>query len=301
MEIQFTRLNFELNEALEKHLRAREIRSCEANLAILYLWDQKYETMVHIAENYALIMETYNGEEYALMPMCKEEYFKEAFEALCLYVEKNNKVLRIYCADEVFAEFVVQQYGEKYKVYEERHAFDYLYLGEDLRSLVGKKFSKKRNHINSFLEVYGERYTYRPFTSEDEKMVESYIRQWNENRGEAAYDIEHEIEGICLVMRDLELFKSKAAGIFIDGNLEAISLGSLINGGKEVIVHTEKANPEIRGLYPFINQQFLVREFPEVELVNREDDVGEEGLRKAKLSYNPIELVKKFTIIESID
>ena len=62
------------------------------------------------------------------------------------------------------------------------------------------------------------------------------------------------------------------------------------------IIHIEKANPEIRGLYQFINQQFLLAEFPEVKLVNREDDLGQEGLRKAKMSYNPCGFARKYLI-----
>ncbi|EPZ55659.1 hypothetical protein H477_3018 [[Clostridium] sordellii ATCC 9714] len=65
------------------------------------------------------------------------------------------------------------------------------------------------------------------------------------------------------------------------------------------VIHIEKANPEIRGLYPYINQQFLVNEFPDVELVNREEDLGLEGLRKAKLSYHPCKFVEKYTVTEA--
>ena len=64
------------------------------------------------------------------------------------------------------------------------------------------------------------------------------------------------------------------------------------------VIHIEKANPEIRGLYQFINQQFLIHEFPEAVLVNREDDMGLEGLRQAKMSYNPIGFARKYKIVQ---
>ena len=83
----------------------------------------------------------------------------------------------------------------------------------------------------------------------------------------------------------------------IDNNLEAFTFGELLNPDT-VVVHVEKANPEIRGLYTAINKLFLENEFPDVEFVNREEDLGLEGLRQAKLSYKPIKLVEKYTLIE---
>ncbi|MBC7960348.1 MAG: DUF2156 domain-containing protein, partial [Vallitaleaceae bacterium] len=77
-----------------------------------------------------------------------------------------------------------------------------------------------------------------------------------------------------------------------------MSIGSLINKGKEAVIHIEKANEVIRGMYPLINQVFMQNEFPEVELVNREEDLGIEGLRKSKLSYNPVEVLEKYTFFQ---
>nr|MBP9500495.1 DUF2156 domain-containing protein [Acetoanaerobium sp.] len=94
-----------------------------------------------------------------------------------------------------------------------------------------------------------------------------------------------------------KLTETKVGGIYIDNNLEAFTFGELLNPDT-VVVHVEKANPEIRGLYTAINKLFLENEFPDVEFVNREEDLGLEGLRQAKLSYKPIKLVEKYTLIE---
>lgn len=94
-----------------------------------------------------------------------------------------------------------------------------------------------------------------------------------------------------------KLTETKVGGIYIDNNLEAFTFGELLNPDT-VVVHVEKANPEIRGLYAAINKLFLENEFPDVEFVNREEDLGLDGLRQAKLSYKPIKLVEKYTLIE---
>ena len=87
-------------------------------------------------------------------------------------------------------------------------------------------------------------------------------------------------------------------GVYIDGDLQAFSVGSYNSREKMAVIHIEKANPEFNGLYQFINQQFLVHEFPDAVLVNREDDMGLEGLRQAKMSYNPIGFARKYKIVQ---
>ena len=88
----------------------------------------------------------------------------------------------------------------------------------------------------------------------------------------------------------------RMGGIYVDGELEAFSIGSYNPTERMAVIHIEKANSDMRGLYQLINQQFLIREFPEAEIVNREDDLGIEGLRKAKMSYCPIDFARKYRI-----
>ena len=85
-------------------------------------------------------------------------------------------------------------------------------------------------------------------------------------------------------------------GVYIDGQMEAFTIGSYNPVEHMAVIHIEKANPEINGLYQFINQQFLIEEFPEAEWVNREDDMGLEGLRKAKMTYYPADYARKYLV-----
>ena len=112
-------------------------------------------------------------------------------------------------------------------------------------------------------------------------------------------DMKEELIGIKKLFANFDIIKDrlKIAGIFIDGKLEAFTMGEYINPNM-ALIHIEKANPMIRGLYPYINQQFLVNEFSDVEFVNREEDLGIEGLRKAKLSYHPVKFIEKYTVRE---
>ncbi len=107
---------------------------------------------------------------------------------------------------------------------------------------------------------------------------------------------EYELNGIDYLLSNCGYLDYKMGGIYIDGELQAFSLGVYGKVEKMAVIHVEKANPDIRGLYPMICQQFLCHEFPDAELVNREDDMGLEGLRKSKMSYNPIYLEEKYEI-----
>ena len=110
--------------------------------------------------------------------------------------------------------------------------------------------------------------------------------------------IDKEEEGILKLMSECGSIDYRCGGIYIDGKLEAYSIGSYDPKIQCAYIHIEKANSAFPGLYNMINQQFLIHEFPDAILVNREDDLGQEGLRQSKMSYNPIRLEKKYHIFE---
>lgn len=84
-------------------------------------------------------------------------------------------------------------------------------------------------------------------------------------------------------------------GVYIDSRLEAFAVGSKLNKDM-ALIHVEKANSDIRGLYQYINKEFLIKEFPDIKYVNREDDMGLEGLREAKMLYYPSRFIKKYKV-----
>lgn len=108
--------------------------------------------------------------------------------------------------------------------------------------------------------------------------------------------LDYEVAGIHEILKNCSFLNVRMSGVYIDGQLEAFTIGSYNPLEDMAVIHIEKANPEIRGLYQFINQQFLIHEFPDVKLVNREDDLGQEGLRRAKMSYNPCGFARKYLI-----
>lgn len=298
MALEFKELTLEVKEQLEPFFNARELLSCEYNFNVMYLWANHYQTQYALTEHFLVLSEIIDGNFITLMPMCKEEYFEEAFEAVREYFKEQNLTFRMYVADKFFKDFVIRKYGRTYDIVTNRDYFDYLYDGEKLRTLVGKKYSKKRNHLNAFYAEYEGRYYYRKLSKDDKKIVCNFLRKWKAVKGETTDTLDEELTAICKIIDHLDQLDIRAGAIFVDDQLEALSFGTLTNNGKEAVIHVEKANENIRGMYPLINQLFLINEFPDVEIVNREEDLGIEGLRKSKLSYVPIKILKKYSIIE---
>jgi hypothetical protein len=175
-----------------------------------------------------------------------------------------------------------------------RDHFDYVYRSEDLIKLAGKNYHSKRNHINSLKRSYP--LVYEPLR---EGLLDACLcltDRWCEfKRCNEDLNLTGEWEAIRLALRHYRELSLEGGAILVRGRLEAFSLGELLNRGTAVI-HFEKANPDMGEFYSLINQQFCDHVWKEVEFINREQDLGESGLRKAKMSYHPEHLEEKFRI-----
>jgi len=182
---------------------------------------------------------------------------------------------------------------------EDRNNFDYLYYRSDLAELAGKKFHKKKNHVNNFKNSYSD-YEQKPMNASLIPAAMEILEQWrldanarNMERGSQGDDGDYNA-----AKEALDLFDSlalKGSLFYISGKPAAWCLGESIARGRMFAIHFEKAVDEYRGIYQFINQAFaesLPRFFT---LINREQDLGNEGLRQAKMTYRPCGFVKKFT------
>lgn len=171
-------------------------------------------------------------------------------------------------------------------------AADYIYEAESLRTLKGKKLSSKRNHINRFVEAHPD-WKYEPITRENIDEVYRMNLEWC-----SLVDCQNEPslrEEACAVKQAFRHFFD----LQLDGGLirtaegiVAFSMGDRLNEDT-YLVHIEKAFASVQGAYPMINQQFVLHNCDGYRFVDREDDAGDAGLRKAKLSYRPAQLAEK--------
>jgi len=301
--MNFKEININSKKELDPYFDIVDYEACEYCFATLYLWQHVYKTRYYIGEDFAVIMAENEGNTFSILPLATKEKLPEVIDFVVKYFTKEGKKVCFRGVTKEVVQVLNENYLEQFEYTEERDLFDYVYDGESLRTLAGRKNQKKRNHINAFLKDYEGRYEYRLLNEDDFEDCLNLLKEWminKEEHNEFDEGMDDESIGIKKIFDNYEYLKErlKIAGIYIDGKLEAFTMGELINSNM-ALIHIEKANPNIRGLYPYINQQFILNEFENVEFVNREEDLGIPGLRKAKLSYHPIKFVEKYTVREN--
>lgn len=303
MDLQFQEITAEKLGEMMPYYSMRHNKTCDSVFLESFIWKEFYHVQYAIWEGKAVVWLMENdGEYFSAMPLCREEDLPRAFDAIERYFNETlGRPLVIHLADE----YAVQHLNlpeERYLVEEQPDAKDYLYEGNALRNLPGKKLHKKKNRVNAFKKAYEGRYEYRRLCCSDSFDVWQFLDKWRQQKGEDVEEhLDYEVRGIHDILKNCSDLYVRMGGVYIDEKLEAFTIGSYNPVEDMAVIHIEKANPEVNGLYQYINQQFLLEEFPEVAWVNREDDLGLEGLRKAKMSYMPADFARKYLVKQRTD
>lgn len=294
-------ISLEDYETINKYYQMRRPETADSNILDLYLWANCYPTWYFTNDKGLMfIAKSEDGHFYSAIPCCKKEDLKECFlETQKYFNEVLKKKMVLYVVDKEAID-ILQLPENDYVVVPDRTYADYIYDAEKLRTFSGKKYHNKKNHLNFFKKNYDGRYEFRFLNKSNLEEVLDFIEDWKKNKQhvEEIEFIESEAIGIKYVLENEDVFNFKAGGVYIDGKLEGFTIGNYEPKEDMVYIPVEKANAEHRGLYQYLCSEFLTQAFPQAGKVNREDDMGLEGLRKSKLSYNPIYLVEKFTIIQ---
>jgi len=295
----------------------RNNKTCDTGLLDTYIWKDYYNIKIAIAYNKAVLVLMKDKQEYfAAMPYCKEEDLEEYFYLFQTYFnEILGKPFKIYLADEDAIDYLKLTKKDDYIVKEEFDFKDYIYSAESLKNLSGKKFQKKRNLINKFEKEYAGRWRYESFSKyfckinspsltdandfEKEKKNEIifFLNNWYKDR-ESDDTLEAEKNGIMKLLCGKICYDFKIGAIYVDDKIRALSIGSYNEREKMACISVEKGDTDIDGIYQIINREFIRNEFPDADIVNREDDMGAEGLRKSKESYNPIAFARKYMLLQ---
>ena len=185
--------------------------------------------------------------------------------------------------------------GNRLTIEEARGHWDYLYSLTDLVELKGKRFHKKKNLLNQFKKNYD--FEYVPFGTEMVNLAKAMQNDWCTWRDcESSETLTAENKAIARVLNSCEKLKTlTGAALSVEGKMAAYTLGEILTGDT-LVIHFEKGGPEYKGVYQAINQMFLEQANENIVTVNREQDLDNEGLRKAKLSYNPADFIKKYRV-----
>jgi hypothetical protein len=256
------------------------------------MWRLKYRPLwaVH-TDCLLIILHSEDGSSFGLQPVGTGDK-AEALDALATAISRSSSEVVISRVDETFVENFVDR--RRYQARADRDNSDYVYLANDLIALSGNRFHKKKNHLNKFLKTYSFEYR-----SLDRQVVRSCLdlqNNWCQLKNCESNDaLQKEDRAVYEALNHHAELGFSGGAILIDGKVDAFSLGEKLNADTAVI-HVEKANPEIPDLYAAINQQFCQNEWSDVTYINRQQDLGVPGIRKAKKSYHPDHMVAKFVV-----
>jgi hypothetical protein len=261
-------------------------QDCEFSIGTIFSWKSIQKTHFAIIDNQLIMRICIDGMMTYTFPV-GERVTSSAFEAIETDAHLFNQPVRIQ------GEYsLLQRYFDaNYTITQYRNFYNYIYLRNDLINLKGGRYQSKRNHINRFQNTYN--YTFQPLTPELIPDCIALEEEWRKQHVcEEQTSYEQEKMALVTALRNYEALELLGGVVFIDGKIEAFSIGSPINGDTFDVMF-EKANPLYDGIYSVINQEFASLISEQYTYINREEDLGMEGLRKSKLSYKPTLLFEK--------
>ncbi len=268
---------------LDSIFTALQPRVSEFTFANLYLFRKAHDYRIAmVGDSVVIFGRGYDGATYFLPP-----FTGDVEEALARLFGEG---ITLYGADEAFVGRHLRIAGVG--IAEDRDNFDYLYLRKELAELPGNRFHRKKNRINYFasrhayeIEVFGE--------GRLDGCLE-LLEEWRRVHGDmTSRSLILEAEATSEALNMAALLGLEGVVALVEGKVKAFSLGERLNGETSVC-HFEKADPFLDGLYQLIGREFSKLLFTDSSHVNREQDLGEPNLRETKLSYHPVELIKKF-------
>jgi len=287
-------LGLEDREALSGLLSGLWPRQSEFTFTNLFIWRDAYQLRIaRIEDAVAIFSWMADPEDSFLLPPLGGDANAETVRRCFEYMSEAGHNPRLARAtQEDLARLGISE--EHFVVEPDRDQWDYVYLVQDLVELSGSRYHRKRNHIEQFTREH--EFEYMPLTAELVPQCQELQDRWcDEKHCDLVATLRAEARAVKEVLEKFELLGVTGGCIEVEGAVEAFTLGELLNPDT-VVIHIEKANAAFHGLYQVINQQFLERQWSNVRYVNREQDLGVSGLRRAKESYYPDHMVQKFVV-----
>ena len=290
--IQFHHLETTQKEAYAKLLDSSGERGCEYNFTNLYLWGRQ---RIAFHKGNVAFFSQFDRKSVYSFPLPGGD-LKPSLDAIIHDAATRDIPCRLTGLSKANCDLLEELYPGKFRFHTDRDSYDYIYAIDDLADLKGRKYQKKRNHINRFRENYPG-YTVEPITDENTGEAVELLMKWYMGRelADPHADFHMEKAAIFKALRSRAELGIEGLLLKYNGHLLALTMGSRLSE-TTFDVQFEKALEEADGAYPTINWEFaryLRAKYPALQWLDREEDMGLEGLRKAKLSYCPHHMIEK--------
>lgn len=291
--IEFKSMDLSRRDQYNEYLMAGGERGCEYSFTNLYLWGRQKAAFL---EGRLAFFSHFYGRSVYPFPIGPGE-LKPVLEAIFHDAERRGIPCRLTSLTREDCLSLQELHPGRFHFRQDRDSFDYVYGINDLADLAGRKLQRKRNHVNRFFKDHPNA-VFVPLTAENLSSAREMVRLWFLSRIENAPQGTYLLEQVAM-SRAFDHFEELAleGGLLMEGeDVLAVTMGSRLSSNT-FDIHFEKARDDIDGAYAAVNREFaryLRQQHPELEFLNREDDLGLEGLRKAKLSYCPHHMVEKY-------
>ena len=283
-------------QTIESYTLPSDIDNCDLAFANMFCWEFKYRSAWAERDGFLLIrFQIDGGERIGYMQPVGRGDFSHLIPLLREDAHAHGQRLRIIGLTDEGADMIRAAYPGQFAFDTDRDMEDYLYRADDLRNLTGRRYQPKRNHINRFEAEYPD-YRYEPLTREHFAECQRLEALWRRSHEGHACELSAEQRSMQRAFDHFEELGLRGGCIVADNRLVAFTYGSAVNA-HTFCTHVEKADTEFDGAFTIINKRFAEQLPPQYTFINREEDLGIEGLRHSKLSYHPAALQHKFTAI----
>lgn len=271
-------------------------QSCEYAFGNVFIWQKIYHTQMSISDD-MLVISFQTPDEFSFCCPQGSGDFAAKIEELSAHAKQKGHRLFIYACSEQDAQRIGQLFPNRFIFEENEDYFEYIYSSESLASLAGRKYHDKRNHIAVFERNYPD-WRFEEITQDNIGQCAEMNERWlrlNEYKDEAQLSAEHNV--LNLAMAQYNELGFYGGLIRAAGRVVAFSFGERLNS-TTFCTHFEKAYADVNGAYQMINREMARRLQKDYLYINREEDAGVPGLRRAKHSYHPAVLLRKINAIE---
>lgn len=281
--LSFKKPTIEDKQWVDECLKYVNSFNCEYTFGNLLVWSTSYLTTICKYKDFLLCRWGRNNNYMYSVPIGKGD-FKDAVEQIISDAKSFHITPVIYGVTENYKKLIDKYFPDCFSYEYDEGYNDYIYSVEKMAELKGKKYHGKRNHITNFKKNNPD-WTFEILNQDNINECIALHSEWIKNH-EDDEDYSYEFEAVLTAFENYEKLGFVGGLIRVDGKVIAYTMGER-HSDRLFVTHFEKAPAEIQGAYPIINQEFTRNCLMNYEYVNREEDLGLEGLRKAKQSYNP--------------
>ncbi len=290
--INFKPISLDDKQLCEKYLKDGKERGCEFSFANLYMWGRQNIAVIY---DHLVLFSQFNRRTVYPFPVGEGDK-KAVLDAVINDAHERGIPCRITGVRPEQRKIIENLYPNKFRFHGDAGSYDYVYDICDLAELKGRKYQSKRNHCNRFYSMYPD-YSVQPLTDENIALVKKLADKWYDDKLSENPDGDYHMERKALekALRDYKRLGMEGLILFADGDAVAFTMGNVMSS-TTVDVNFEKAFSDIQGAYAVINREFanyIHNKYPEILYLDREEDLGIEGLRKAKESYYPHHKIEK--------